>query len=72
MEILVDGREMQPPEPFERTMEALDALRPGDEVVLWLYRQPTPLFNVLKRNGYSWTEGTGPEQCFEYRIRPGK
>lgn len=71
MEILVDAREMQPPEPFERTMEALDAMRPGDEVVLWIYRQPTPLFNVLKRNGYSWAEGTGPEQCFEYRIRSG-
>ncbi|MBK7687203.1 MAG: DUF2249 domain-containing protein [Rhodocyclaceae bacterium] len=69
MEIVVDAREMQPPEPFERTMEALDAMQPDDEVVLWLYRQPTPLFNVLKRNGYSWVELRGPEDCFEFRIR---
>nr|MBP6110622.1 DUF2249 domain-containing protein [Rhodocyclaceae bacterium] len=54
---------------FERTMEALDAMQPDDEVVLWLYRQPTPLFNVLKRNGYSWVELRGPEDCFEFRIR---
>ena len=69
MEILVDAREMQPPEPFERTMEALDAMKAGDEVVLWLYRTPTPLFNVLRRNGYTWVEVTGPEDCFEFRIR---
>lgn len=72
MEILVDAREMQPPEPFEKTMEALDAMGPGDVVVLWLYRQPLPLFNVLQRNGYRWTEGIGPEDCFEYRIQSGQ
>ncbi len=69
MEILVDAREMQPPEPFERTMEAIDAMQPDDEVVLWLFRQPTPLFNVLKRNGYTWREAVGPDDCFEFRIR---
>ncbi len=69
MEIIVDAREMSPPEPFERTMEALEKMAKGDEVVLWLFRRPEPLFNVLRRNGYSWLEGEGPEGCAEYRIR---
>ena len=71
-DILVDGREMQPPEPFERTMEALDAMRPDDEVVLWLFRKPEPLFKALRRNGYEWSEGLGPGGCSEYRIRCGR
>lgn len=68
MQIFVDGRNMQPPEPFEKTLSALDELGPGDEVLLWLHCQPQPLFNVLKRNGYQWTASDGPDGCFEYRI----
>ena len=68
MEILVDARAMVPPEPFESSMEALEDLQSGYEVILWLFRQPMPLFDVLKRNGYAWKETVGPENCFEYRI----
>ena len=70
MEIPVDARDMQPPEPFEATMTALDQLKDiDDEVVLWIGRYPEPLFNVLRRNGYQWAEASGPEGCFEIRIR---
>ena len=69
MEIHVDARDMQPPEPFEATMNAVDTMTLEDEVVLWIYRYPEPLFNVLRRNGYSFNEGKGPEGCFEFRIR---
>lgn len=71
METLIDARDMQPPGPFEATMTALDGLRPGDELVLWIGRYPEPLFNVLRRHGFVWTEHTGPEACFEFRIRHG-
>ena len=70
MEIVVDAREMQPPEPFEATMNALDTLHGAEDVlVLWLHRYPEPLFNVLRRNGCQWTESTGPDGCFEFRIQ---
>lgn len=70
MEIIVDAREMQPPEPFEATMTALDGLQSAeDEVVLLMFRYPEPLFNVLRRNHYAWRECTGPDGCFEFRIR---
>ena len=69
MNQFIDGRDMQPPEPFERAMAALDLIGDGEEVVMLLNCQPQPLFNVLRRNGYRWEERTGPDGCFEYHIR---
>jgi tRNA 2-thiouridine synthesizing protein A len=66
---VIDGREMQPPEPMERTLEALERLPDGDELLLLLYCQPHPLFNILKNNGYEWTENLLPEGTREVRIR---
>jgi len=52
--IRIDARGLEPPEPFERVMEALCELEPGGEVLLVLNREPAPLYRVLERNGYSW------------------
>jgi uncharacterized protein (DUF2249 family) len=52
----VDGRNLQPPEPLELTLAALDELPPGEHVLLLLNCSPGPLFNFLRRNGYRWTE----------------
>ena len=68
MTTVIDGREMQPPEPMERTMEALDTLADGDEVLLLLYCQPHPLFNILKKNGYAWSEDLRSDGTREIRI----
>jgi uncharacterized protein (DUF2249 family) len=68
MTTVIDGREMQPPEPMERTMEALDTLADGDEVVLLLYCQPHPLFTILKNNGYAWSEDLRADGTREIRI----
>jgi tRNA 2-thiouridine synthesizing protein A len=68
MDQFIDGREMQPPEPFEKTMAALDLIGEDEEIVLLLNCQPQPLFNVLRRNGYRWEESPGPDGCFQYRI----
>lgn len=69
MTIVIDGRELQPPEPMERTLEALDRLGPGDDILLLLYCQPHPLFNILRNNGYVWTDNLLPEGTREIRIR---
>lgn len=66
---VIDGRELQPPEPMERTLEALEQLADGDDVLLLLYCQPHPLFNILRNNGYTWTEELRPEGTREIRIR---
>jgi tRNA 2-thiouridine synthesizing protein A len=51
-ERIIDARLMPPPEPFERTMEALDALPDGEILQLWLYRDPHPLYRALDLSGY--------------------
>ncbi|MBI4997560.1 MAG: DUF2249 domain-containing protein [Rhodocyclales bacterium] len=66
---LIDGREMVPPEPLELTLQALDGLVAGDELVLLLYCQPHPLFNILRREGYVWTEDLQADGTREIRIR---
>ena len=68
MTVVIDGRELQPPEPMERTLEALDRLAAGDDVLLLLYCQPHPLFNILPSNGYAWEETLRADATREIRI----
>lgn len=53
-EILIDGRNLEPPEPFVQTMEALDTLAPGQKLRLRLVREPFPLYRALELNGIEW------------------
>ena len=66
---VIDGRDLQPPEPLELALDALDKLPPDGELVLLLYCQPQPLFNILKRNGYAWQETVQDDGTHEIRIR---
>lgn len=68
-EMVVDGRDMQPPEPMEKTLEALDRLPPGGELLLLIYCHPVPLFNILRRNGFTWREDLRDDGTHEIRIR---
>ena len=51
---IIDGRDLEPPEPFVQTMEALDTLKPGQKLLLLLAREPFPLYRALELNGYIW------------------
>jgi uncharacterized protein (DUF2249 family) len=66
---LIDGRGLAPPEPLELTLSALDTLSEGDELVLLLYCQPHPLFNILRQNGFRWTETVQDDGTHEIHIR---
>jgi len=68
-DLVVDGRDMLPPEPLEKTLAALDLLQPGGEVVLLIYCHPVPLFNILRKNGFVWTESLREDGTHEIRIR---
>jgi uncharacterized protein (DUF2249 family) len=69
MSALIDGREMQPPEPLERTLDALEQLPDGDELTLLLDCEPRPLYNILCRDGYAWNEQVLDDGTHEIRIR---
>ncbi|MCL4746895.1 MAG: sulfurtransferase TusA family protein [Burkholderiaceae bacterium] len=67
--IEVDARFLQPPEPFERTIEALDRLEPGGEVHLLIHREPHPLYQMLEQSGYRYKTETRDDGHYLIRIR---
>lgn len=69
MSRVIDGRDLQPPEPLELALNALGELADGEELVMLLYCQPHPLFQILRRNGYSWQEEVRDDGTHEIRIR---
>jgi len=68
MSRIVDGREMTPPEPLERTLTALDTLVEGEELLLLVYCHPKPLLDILNRSGFAWQEVVRDDGTHEIRI----
>lgn len=66
---VIDGRDMLPPEPLERTLAALETLPEGEQLTLLLYCQPHPLYEILRRDGYRWDEALLADGTREIRIR---
>lgn len=66
---IIDGRELEPPEPFLLTMEALDEIQPGQAVLLRLTREPFPLYRALTLNGYVWETSHSEDGTVEILIR---
>ena len=59
----LDLRGLQPPEPMERTLDALDLLADGATLEIILDREPHPLYRILARDGYTCSARWEPEGC---------
>lgn len=71
-QLLVDARYLEPPEPFVRVMEALDAFDRDatlDEVRLLIFREPFPLYKVLDQHGYVRQTTLEPDGTYVIVIR---
>jgi hypothetical protein len=66
---VIDGRDMEPPEPLERALAVLPTLGPGEELVMLLRCEPVPLYTVLDRNGYAHSSRHLADGSNEVRIR---
>lgn len=66
---VIDARGLLPPEPMELTLAALDELQPDGEIVLLLYRQPEPLYRILRENGYSHRTEAHEDGTYAIHIR---
>jgi len=62
---VIDGRCMEPPEPFMQTLEALDEIKPGQKLLLIVGREPFPLYRALELNGVSWQTAHMPDGVVE-------
>ncbi|MEW9900595.1 DUF2249 domain-containing protein [Chitinivorax sp. PXF-14] len=45
---------LEPPEPMEQAIAALESLPDGDVLVLRIHRQPYPLYDMLRNEGYCY------------------
>jgi uncharacterized protein (DUF2249 family) len=72
--VLVDGRWLEPPEPLERVLMALDRLQPGQTLRLLIHREPLPLYPILRDMGFGHTTRPMADGCYEVLIEhlPGR
>jgi hypothetical protein len=66
---LIDGRDMEPPEPLERALAELATLGPGEELVMLLRCEALPLYSLLERNGFGYRTTLRPDGTNEVRIQ---
>ncbi len=69
-EVLVDARWLEPPEPMEKVLAAVDGLRSGQHIRLLLHREPYPLYGILRNMGFTHRTHMIEDGCFEILIEP--
>jgi uncharacterized protein (DUF2249 family) len=67
-EVTVDARWLEPPEPLEKVMLALDVLRPGQHLRLLIHREPFPLYGILENMGFQHRTHQLEDQTFAIVI----
>jgi uncharacterized protein (DUF2249 family) len=68
--VLVDARWLEPPEPMERALAALDDLHPGQCIRFLIHREPLPLYVALQQMGYRYKTHMLDDGCYEVQIEP--
>jgi TusA-related sulfurtransferase len=53
-ERILDALWLEPPEPLELTLEAIEKLLPGERLRLLIHRKPQMLFPILQEWGFAY------------------
>jgi uncharacterized protein (DUF2249 family) len=64
----LDVRGLEPPEPLEKVLDALEVLPAGDQLCMLIEREPRPLFRILLNNGYAYRTAVLPDFLYEVTI----
>jgi len=67
-EHIVDARWLEPPEPMELTLAALEDLAPNERVLLLIHRSPLMLFPILDEWGFSYSTNSKDDGTYEILI----
>ncbi|MBK7313454.1 DUF2249 domain-containing protein [Candidatus Aalborgicola defluviihabitans] len=67
-DLVIDARDMEPPEPFVATLDALDTMDPKHTLLLIINREPHPLYRALNNKGYAYQTDITPDYTFEILI----
>jgi TusA-related sulfurtransferase len=68
-DIFLDLCGLYPPEPMERTLDALATLLPGQQLCILIDREPLPLFRILERNHYTYSSTPAAPGRFSITIK---
>jgi len=67
-EIVLDVSDLEPPEPLERVLAAIETLAPGQYLRMLHHREPFPLYTILEDSGFRYSVREGQETLFEIFI----
>ena len=67
-DITLDVCGLEPPEPLERVLDALSALKQAQRLCVLIDREPRPLYRILDTNGYLYSVVGRPDFLFEISI----
>jgi len=68
--VVMDNRELEPPEPMVRILSAAEKLSPGETLSALLRREPVFLFPHLEKRGFHWLGGfTADGSAYELTVR---
>ncbi len=67
-EFILDARWLEPPEPMERALAALERARPGERIRLLIHREPFPLYELLALRGWHYRTERRDDDCYEVLI----
>lgn len=70
-EIIVDVHQLQPPQPMELALDALNTLQAGDYIKMIHRMQPFPLYKILDENGFRHRVVAGTISAFDIYIWKG-
>jgi uncharacterized protein (DUF2249 family) len=65
----IDCRDLTPPEPMVKTLEAVEALQSGETLAALLPREPRFLFPQLDARGHLWRGQEQPDGTYRIVIR---
>ena len=67
-ERLIDARWLEPPEPMELTLAAINVLAPGERLRLLIHRTPHLLFPILDEWGFAHQTNSHDDGTYEILI----
>lgn len=67
-ETVIDVQGLDPPEPMERILEALELLPQDSALRVMIHREPFPLYAILQDSGFEYRVDPGSESLFEVVI----
>ena len=68
MEQKLDVSDLEPPEPMERILEAIETLQEGDYLYVTHRREPHMIYPILKNMGIDWATHPGGPAGYEFFL----